>query len=101
MKSIHLTEIKPLKFNFESEIKNGDLIMNIISQARGEKTINNVSLKTPIKNLDLSLNKELENAVNASIKDFKATLFIENLSIKSIDKDYKVNNIELNLENVD
>lgn len=101
MKSIHLTEIKPLKFNFESEIKNGDLIMNIISQARGEKTINNVSLKTPIKNLDLSLNKELENAINASIKDFKATLFIENLSIKSIDKDYKVNNIELNLENVD
>ncbi len=101
MKSIHLTEIKPLKFNFGSEIKNGDLIMNIISQARGEKTINNVSLKTPIKNLDLSLNKELEDAINASIKDFKATLFIENLSIKSIDKDYKVNNIELNLENVD
>ena len=55
-KSIHLTEIKPLKFNFKSEIKNGDLIMNIISQARGEKTINNVSLKTPIKNLDLNLN---------------------------------------------
>ena len=100
-KSIHITEIKPLEFNFESEIKNGDLIMNIISQARGEKTINNVSLKTPIKNLDLSLNKELEDAINASIKDFKATLFIENLNIKSVDNDYEVNNIELNLENID
>ena len=75
--------------------------MNIISQARGEKTINNVSLKTPIKNLDLSLNKELEDAINASIKDFKATLFIENLNIKSVDNDYEVNNIELNLENID
>ncbi len=96
-KSIHITEIKPLKFNFESEIKNGNLIMNIISQARGEKTINNVSLKTPIKNLDLSLNKELEEAINSSIKDFKATLFIENLNIKPIDKDYEVNKIELNL----
>ena len=97
-KSVHITEIKPLEFNFKSEIINGDVIMNIISQARGEKTINNVSLKTPIKNLDLSLNKELEDAINASIKDFKATLFIENLNIKSIDKDYEVNYIELNLD---
>ena len=100
-KSIHITEIKPLEFNFEFEIKNGDLIMEIISQARGEKTNNNVSLKTPIKNLDLSLNKELEYAINASIKDFKATLFIENLNIKSTHKDYEVNKIELNLENND
>ena len=54
---------------------------------------------------------KLENSYNvsesiaeeliASIKDFKATLFIENLNIKSIDKDYEVNNIELNLENID
>ena len=98
-KSIHLTEIKPLEFNFENEIKNGDLIMEIISAARGEKTNNNVSLKTPIKNLDLSLNKELENAIKESIKDFKATLFIENLNISSIENNYEVNIIELNLEN--
>ena len=100
-KSIHITEIKELNNNFETEIKNGDLIMNIISQARGEKTINNVSLKTPIKNLNLSLNKELENAIKASIKDFKATLFIENLNIKSVDKDYEINKIELNLEDIE
>ena len=98
-KSIHITEIKPLDFNFESEMKNGELIMNIISQARGEKTNNNVSLKTPIKNLDLSLNKELEDAINASIKDFKATLFIENLNINSVEKDYMVDRIELDLSN--
>lgn len=94
-KSIHLTEISPLMFDFESEIKNGDLMLEIISQARGEKSNNNLSLKTPIKNLDLSLNKELANAINASIKDFKATLFIENLNINLIDKDYEINNIEL------
>ena len=50
--------------NSLSEIKNGDLIMNIISQARGEKTNNNVSLKTPIKNLNLSLNEELLTICN-------------------------------------
>ena len=99
--SIHLTEIKPFEFNYFDEIKNGDIIIDIISQARGEKTNNNVSLKTPIRNLDLSLNRELEDAINASIKDFKATLFIENLNIKAIDKDYNVDNIELNLEEVE
>lgn len=97
-KSVHITEIKPLEFNFESEIKNGDLMMNIISQARGEKTINNVSLKTPIKNLVLKVNKELEEAINCSIKDFKATLFIDNLTMELIDKDYEVEKIELDLE---
>ena len=32
--------------------------------------------------------------------DFKATLFIENLKTNNIDKDYKVNTIELNKENL-
>lgn len=97
-KSIHLTEIKELNYSFEKEIKNGDLIMNIISQARGEKTNHNVSLKTPIKNLVLKVNKELEEAINCSIKDFKATLFIDNLTMELIDKDYEVEKIELDLE---
>ena len=97
-KSIHLTEIKPLEFNFESEVKNGDLMIEIISQARGEKSNANLSLKTPIKNLDVSVNLELKEAINSSIKDFKATLFIENLILNDQDKDYKINNIELNLE---
>lgn len=97
-KSIHLTEIMPLNFDFSKEITNGNLIVEIISQARGEKSNNNVSLKTPIKNLDLSLNKELHEAINASLKDFSATLFIENLNIKEVDKDYSVDKIELNLE---
>ena len=97
-KSIHLTEIKPFDYDFKSEIKNGNLIVDIISSARGEKTNNNVSLKTPIKNLEISVNSELKEAINSSIKDFKATLFIENLILNDIDKDYKIDNIELNLE---
>ena len=97
-KSIHLTKIKPLEFNFESEIKNGDLMVEIISQARGEKSNNNLSLKTTIKNLDISVNSELKNAINSSIKDFKATLFIENLILNDQDSDYKINNLELDLK---
>lgn len=97
-KSIHLTEIKPLDFNFESEIKNGDSIIEIISLARGEKTNNNVSLKTPIKNLSIELNGELKNAIELSIKDFKATLFIEELFLTESSNKYEIKNIELNLE---
>ena len=86
-----------MEYKFDSEIRNGDLIINIISQSRGEKSNNNLSLKTPIKNLDLSLNNELKDAINKSIKDFKATLFINNLIIIDCDSDYKINNIELDL----
>ena len=97
-KSIHLTEIKTLEFNFDKEKINGDLIIEIISAARGEKTNNNVSLKTPIKNLTINLNKELKEAIELSIKDFKATLFIEELILNEISNNYEIENIELNLE---
>ena len=73
-------------------------MIDIISQARGEKTNNNVSLKTPIKNFELSVNKSLEEAINKSIKDFKATLTIQNLEMSQETGDYKINKIELELE---
>ncbi len=100
-KSIHITEIEPLNYNFNKEIEQGNSIIEIISQARGAKTNNNVSLKTPIKNLSIGVNKELKEAIDKSIKDFKATLFIENLETSLIDKDYEVYNIELDLEQKD
>ena len=96
-KSIHITEIEPLNYMFNEEIKCGNEIIDIISEARGAKTNNNVSLKTPIKNLSIGVSNELEKAINESIKDFKATLFIQNLDIKNIDKDYEIYDIELEL----
>lgn len=99
--SIHKTEIKSLNVNYESEVKNGDFIVEIISRSRGEKTNNNVSLKTPIRNLDLSLNKELKEAILKSSNDFKATLFIENLNIKDIMEGYSVDKIELNMDGIE
>ena len=94
-KSIHLTEIKPLQFNFAKEIKNGDKMVDIISQARGEKSSNNLSLKTPIKMLEISADSDLKNAIELSIKDFKATLFIQDLKLNVFDNEYKIDNIQL------
>lgn len=96
--SIHTTEIKSLDYNFEEEIKFGDEMIEIISQARGAKTNNNVSLKTPIKKLSIGVNEGLKKAIDNSIKDFKATLFIEDLDTKVIEEDFEVYEIELNLE---
>lgn len=98
LKSIHLTEIKTFDYEFDNEVKNGDKIIEIISIARGEKTNNNVSLKTVIKNLTLSASNELSMAINSCLKDFKATLFIDNLDMLIIDDGYLVDKIELDLE---
>lgn len=97
-KSIHTTEIEPLNYNFKDEIKYGDQMIEIISQARGAKTNSNVSLKTPIKNLEIAVNKWLKDAIEKSEKDFKATLFIENLTIEDKEEGFEVKEIELEKE---
>lgn len=96
-KSIHLTNIKELKFDFKDEIKFGDQIMQIISYARGIKTNNNVSLKTPIKKMNIEVSNNLKNAIDKSIKDFKATLFIDELNLSIINDDYNIKEIELEI----
>ena len=101
MKSIHLTEIKPLTFDFSKEIKNGDSIIEIVSQARGEKTNHNVSLKTPIKNMELSVTSELKEAIVEAQKDFKATLFIKELKMNETSKEHNIDKIELELAEQD
>ena len=100
-KSIHLTTIKPISFDFPEIIKNGNKMIEIISIVRGEKTNNNVSLKTPIKNLSIEVEAELENAILESLKDFKATLTIQNLELSKRKENYKINKVELDFEEIE
>jgi len=97
-KSIHTTIIKPLEFSFQDELKYGNMICDIIGAIRGEKSINNLSLKTEVELLDISCEEKLMSAINSSIKDLKATLFIKKLILNKIEKDYKINNIILSKE---
>ena len=83
--------------NFNKEINNGDIICEIISAVRGEKSNNNLSLKTIVKELNIDCSKEIKEAINKSEKDFKATLFIDKLTINDIEESYKINKIELKL----
>lgn len=94
-KSIHITNIESLNYEFDQEVINGDLICEIISFVRGKKSDSNLSLKTRVLNLDIECNKELKESIELSIKDFKATLFIDNLTLKQSDDKYKINEIKL------
>ena len=94
-KSIHLTVIKLLEFDFNEELKYGNMICDIISSVRGEKSIKNLSLKTEVKILKLSCDENLTHALEESIKDFKATLFINDLVLNKQDSGYNIDLIEL------
>ena len=94
-KSIHLTILSKLNYSFAEEVKSGDNLINIISDIRGIKSNANVSLTTPVKNLSIGLDKDLTSAIEKANKDLKATLFIENIDIKTIAKDYEIINAEL------
>ena len=98
MKSIHITEIKPLNYSFDDEMLNGDLMCEIISAVRGEKSSNNLSLKTAVKELDIDCSAGIKDAIKQSEKDFKATLFIEKLIFNDIAKVYKINKVVLDTE---
>lgn len=72
----------------------------IISAVRGKKSNNNLSLKTMVKELNIDCSADIKDAINKSEKDFKATLFIEKLILNEIEKNYKINNIVLDTENL-
>lgn len=97
MKSIHITEIKSLNYSFDEEIVNGNLICEIISMVRGKKSSSNLSLKTIVKKLEIDCSPNLKKAIEEASKDFKATLFINELVINSIKDGYKINEINLEL----
>lgn len=97
MKSIHITEIKSLNYSFDEEIVNGNLMCEIISMVRGKKSSSNLSLKTIIKKLEIDCSPNLKKAIEKANKDFKATLFINELVINSIKDGYKINEIDLEL----
>lgn len=97
MKSIHIIEIKSLNYSFDEEIVNGNLMCEIISMVRGKKSSSNLSLKTIVKKLEIDCSPNLKKAIEEANKDFKATLFINELVINSIKDGYKINEIDLEL----
>lgn len=96
-KSIHTSLIEKSPYNF-NVIKEGDMLLEIISIVRGSKTNHNVSLKTEVSKLSLDLSDDLNQFLKEGLNDFKATLFIKELDINIINKDFEVKDIILDLE---
>ncbi len=80
------------------ELKYGDIICNLISEVRGYKSLNNLSLKTPVKTLEITCNNNILEAIENSKLDLCATLFINNLIINNCKSDYTINKIELEIQ---
>lgn len=97
-KSIHLTAMKDLEYNFNVN-DNGDILVDVISDVRGVKTNNNVSLKTPIKIFEIDINKDLRKDFETALDDIKATLTIQQFKMNTADiEKYKIKDVELLIE---
>lgn len=95
--SIHTSSITPLTYNFDREKEQGEILVDIISNVRGEKSKHNVSLKAVVKELNMTLSPKLTEALNAAKADFLATLSIDTLllSEKEVANNYVINSIIL------
>ena len=92
----YVEELKEIDYDFNLE--KSEVLIDIISDVRGYKTVNNVSLKTIINNFEISCSDEIKKNIEDALKDFKATLTIENIKFNIIDSSYKIENIELETE---
>lgn len=103
--SIHITSIENLKIkdkNKETYLNIGNTIMEIISELRGEKTNNNVSLKTPFSIVEIDVNSNILEGITKAEKDFKVTVTIENLKLNdkqtSLENNFNILKSELIIE---
>ena len=103
--SIHITSIENLNIednNKETYLNIGNTIMEIISELRGEKTNNNVSLKTPFSIVEIDVNSNILDGIIKAEKDFKATVTIENLKLNdkqtSLENNFNILKSELIIE---
>ncbi len=103
--SIHITSIENLNIednNKEIYLNIGNTIMEIISELRGEKTNNNVSLKTPFSIVEIDVNSNILEGITKAEKDFKATVTIENLKLNdkqtSLENNFNILKSELIIE---
>ena len=103
--SIHITSIENLNIedkNKETYLNIGNTIMEIISELRGKKTNNNVSLKTPFSIVEIDVNSNILDGITKAEKDFKATVTIENLKLNdkqtSLENNFNILKSELIIE---
>ena len=103
--SIHITSIENMNIedkNKETYLNIGNTIMEIISELRGEKTNNNVSLKTPFSIVEIDVNSNILDGITKAEKDFKATVTIENLKLNdkqtSLENNFNILKSELIIE---
>lgn len=94
-KSVHLTRFVQVEGDFDEELsKLGSEVTQIVSAIRGEKSKNNVSLKTQVEKLVLTgFNEDIKQAE----ADIKAVGSVESIEYKSGEKNIEITLAEENL----
>ena len=96
--SIHKTSILDymLKYNIEEQlIKNGDIVINIISDTRKYKSEKNISLRTLISKITLCVEESLIPFIESTIVDIKNTSNCEQIDITNKEAGYQIKEIVL------
>ncbi|RMF54860.1 valine--tRNA ligase [Candidatus Woesearchaeota archaeon] len=86
-KSIHVSEWPKEGEADEKALETGDKAVAIISAVRRHKSENNMSLKTPIKELVIECDKKTEAELNKTIDDIKGATNAEKISFGKADKE--------------
>lgn len=96
--SIHLTSITDYMSKFDVSddlIKNGDIVISIISETRKFKSENNISLRTPIKEMTINIEKNLYTFLESALLDIKNTSNISEVKIGQCNNGYEIKDIVL------
>ncbi len=99
--SIHIMDIDDFGYEADKDlIESGNKVVDIISGIRKYKSENNMSLKTPIKSADITIESQYEEFVKNAMLDIKNTGTVENANL-STGENTNISSIEIDLEGLE
>lgn len=99
--SIHVMDIDDFGYTADKDlIDGGNKVVDIISEIRKYKSENNMSLKTPIKSADITVEPQYREFVESSMLDIKNTGTVAEANL-STGENMSVSSIEIDLEELE
>lgn len=99
--SIHVMDIDDFGYTADKDLIDcGNKVVDIISEIRKYKSENNMSLKTPIKSADITVEPQYREFIESSMLDIKNTGTVAEANL-STGENMSVSSIEINLEELE
>lgn len=99
--SIHVMDIDDFGYTADKDLIDcGNKVVDIISEIRKYKSENNMSLKTPIKSADITVEPQYREFIESSMLDIKNTGTVAEANL-STGENMSVSSIEIDLEELE